>query len=63
MLELNAKALVDSRATRDFIDSKFIKCTGILTHTLLQPSQVYNVDGTPNDAGLITDVVKVEMTY
>ena len=63
MLELEAKALVDTRATRDFIDSEFVKCTGIRTCTLLQPSWVYNVDSTPNDTGLITDIVEAEMTY
>ena len=31
--------------------------------TNLRPSQVYNVDGTPNDAGLITNIVDAEMTY
>ena len=63
MLELAATALVDTRATGDFIDTVFVKCSGIPTRTLSRLPQVYNMDGTLNDTGLITDIVEVEMTY
>jgi hypothetical protein len=52
-VKLSLDGLVDCRATSDFIDSKYVKATGIPVHRLSQPIPVFNVDGSPNEAGFI----------
>ena len=49
--------MVDSGATGRFIDSEYVKSRRIATCTLSCPIPVFNVDGTPNNAGAITEVV------
>src|SRR6266571_3396581 len=63
MEESSMEAMVDTSATGDFIDQDFITCAKLLTCKLSQPILVYNVDGTPNKAGSIHEVVDVIMTY
>jgi len=63
MEESSTEAMVDTRATRDFIDQDFITQAKLLTHKLSQLIPVYNVDGTLNEAGSIHEVVDVIMTY
>ena len=48
------KALIDLGATGMFIDIEFIRSKNIWTHQLPRAIPVYNVDGTPNEAGHIT---------
>ena len=63
-MELAAtEAMVDTGATSDFIDQDFVDRSKLPTRKLLQPILVYNVDGTPNEAGSIDKVVDVIMTY
>jgi hypothetical protein len=57
------KALVDCRATGDFIDSEYIISRNLLFWRLLQPIPVLNVDRSPNQAGSITGVVDVVVDY
>jgi hypothetical protein len=57
------QAMVDTSVTRDFINQDFVNWTGLPTCKLIQPIPVYNVDGTPNEAGSINEVVKVVMCY
>src|SRR5882724_8708102 len=57
------KALVDSGATRMFIDLKFVWSENIWTHQLPRAILVYNVDGTPNEAGHITEVIDLIVQY
>jgi len=45
------KALLDSRATGSFIDRDFVRLKGINTWTLSCNIPVFNVDGSPNEAG------------
>jgi len=63
MEELSTEAMVDTGATRDFIDQDFITQAKLPTCKLSQPILVYNVDGTLNKAGSIHKVVDIIMTY
>ena len=63
MEETSTEAMVDTSATRDFIDWGFVIREKLPTHKLSQPIPVYNVDGTLNEAGSIHEVIDVIMTY
>ena len=63
MQELNSEAMVDCGATGDFVDEEFVKRANLPTRSLSSPVPVYNVNGTPNEAGNISKVVDVLMTY
>ena len=56
-------ALLDSGATGMFIDQVYVKKSGFTTRTLSNPIPVHNVDGTPNEAGSIMDVVELNLRY
>ena len=55
--------LVDSRATRLFINSDYVWNNWINMKSLAWPIPVNNVDGTPNEQGLICMVVELMLTY
>ena len=57
------KALLDSRATRSFIDRDFVHLKGINTRTLSRNIPVFNVDGSPNEAKQISEVVDVLLCH
>ena len=57
------QCLVDSRATAEFIDTNLVKDLKLPTKRLPRPIAVYNVDGTPNQAGHITEQIDVGMTF
>jgi len=59
----SVKALLDSGATRSFIDRDFVQLKGINTWTLSRNIPVFNVDGSPNKAGQISEVVDVLLHY
>ena len=48
-------AMVDSGATGKFVGRSFVAKHQILTHRLVKPIPIRNVDGTGNKAGNITD--------
>ena len=56
-------ALLDSGATRMFIDREYIKVSSFTTRMLSNPILVRNIDGTPNEAGSITDIVELNLQY
>ena len=56
-------SLVDCRATEEFIDRHYAKSQHFTLVKLTQPIPVYNVDGTVNKAGLITEVVNLILYY
>ena len=62
-VEIRTRALVDSGATGSFIDRDFVTRNGIATKRLSRSVPVLNVDGTPNEAGAITEVVDVTLRY
>ena len=55
-------ALVDSGATGLFIDQEYIKSNKIPTTKLPQPIPVFNVDGTANMEGSISEVAECKGT-
>jgi len=59
----SVKALLDSRATGSFIDRDFICSKGINTRTLSCNIPVFNVDGSPNEAGQISEVIDILLCY
>ena len=59
----SVKALLDSGATGSFIDRDFVCSKGINTRTLSHNILVFNIDGSPNEAGQISKVVNVLLCY
>jgi hypothetical protein len=56
-------ALLDSGATGMFINRDYVKANQLTTRTLSKSIPVYNVDGTPNEAGSITEAVCLILKY
>jgi hypothetical protein len=59
---VETKALLDTGAGGKFIDQNFVKNLKLKTHKLNHPLKVYNVDGTPNKRGTITQYVQINLT-
>jgi len=59
----SVEALLDSRVTRSLIDRDFVRSKGINTQTLSHNIPVFNVDGSPNEAGQIFEVVDIVLCY
>ena len=57
------KALLDSGATGMFIDQEFVHKSGLKTRVLPYPIKVYNVDGTLNQKGSITEEITLMMSH
>jgi predicted aspartyl protease len=57
------QALIDCGATGCFIDIEWAKLNNMPTRPLTKLIPVYNVDGTANDAGAITDIADVILCY
>jgi predicted aspartyl protease len=57
------QALIDCGATGCFIDIEWAQLNNIPTRPLSKLILVYNVDGTANDAGAITDIASVILCY
>jgi len=57
------KALLDSGATENFLDTKTVHRLKLATHTLKEPRYMYAVDGLNNKAGQITHSCQLELTY
>ena len=57
------KALLDSKATGNFIDQDFVHLKGINTRTLSHNIPVFNVNSFPNKAGQISEVVDILLHY
>ena len=60
---MSIKALINSRATGLFIDWGYVNRSRLTTQTLSKPIPVFNVDGTPNEAGSIREVVDIVLHY
>jgi hypothetical protein len=57
------QALIDCGTTGCFIDIEWAKLNNVPTRPLTKPIPIYNVDGTTNDAGAITDIANVVLRY
>jgi predicted aspartyl protease len=57
------RALVDSGATGLFIDREYVKSNQIPTTKLSQAVPVYNVDGSANQDGVISEVAELLLRY
>jgi len=55
--------LVDSGTTGLFINRKYVKSNQIPTTKLPQPIPVFNVDGTANTEGSISEVAELLLRY
>jgi predicted aspartyl protease len=62
-VKLSLNGLVDCGATSEFIDTEYAAEHKIPVRRLSQPIPVYNVDGSPNEAGFIRDVADVVLRY
>jgi len=59
----SVKALLDCRATESFINRDFVHSKGMNTWTLSCNILVFNVNGSPNEAGQISKVMDVVLCY
>ena len=53
--------LVDSGATDNFIDPRLISRLGLSTQNLERPRKIWNIDGTNNQAGMLTQYVDLSV--
>ncbi|KAF7372795.1 Reverse transcriptase-RNase H-integrase [Mycena sanguinolenta] len=60
---VSLNGLLDCGATFEFIDSGYVLESGIPVQWLSQPIPIFNVDGSPNEAGAITEVANVVPQY
>jgi hypothetical protein len=63
VIKHNTNVLVDCSATSLFVDTEYVCSNNISTCRLTTPIPVYNVDGTVNEAGAITEIADVILCY
>jgi hypothetical protein len=59
----SANALVDCGATGEFIDQHYAKSSQFHLLKLSKPIPVFNINGTPNEDGAVTEVVNLILRY
>jgi hypothetical protein len=57
------QALIDCGTTGCFIDIEWAKLNNVPIRPLSKPIPVYDVDGTANNAGMITDIADTILDY
>jgi hypothetical protein len=62
-MKRNTSVLVDCGATGLFIDMEYVHLNNLSTCHLTSPMTVYNINGTANEAGAITEIVDVILRY
>ena len=55
------KALVDSGATNNFINPRFARRMRLGTKKLTQPRKIWNIDGTENKGGFLTEYIDLDV--
>jgi hypothetical protein len=63
MIHKTEKTLVDSGATKNFINPKVIERLQFPIRKLEQPRIIYNIDSTPNKAGSITHKCPIKLQF
>jgi hypothetical protein len=61
--QIDPRALLDCGVTGLFIDKTFVEKNGLKTCTLPHPLKVFNVDGSPNSMGQITEEVSLSVSH
>jgi len=59
----SVEALLDCEATRSLIDRDFVHLKGMNIRTLSHNIPVFNINGSPNEAGQISKVVDIVFHY
>src|SRR3981189_1059712 len=62
-MKRNTSALVDCSTTGLFVNTEYVRLNNISTRRLTSPIPVYNIDGTANEAGAITEIADVVLCY
>ena len=55
-------AMVDSGATTKFLNRRFVKDNKVTTRKLKKPIPLYNIDGSENRDGTVSEVAVLDMT-
>ena len=53
--------MIDSGATGLFLDQRFVEKHRVTLARLRRPLAIYNIDGTPNEAGSITHFARLKL--
>jgi hypothetical protein len=61
--QVDIKALLNCEATVVLIDREFVRRNGLKMHALPHPIRVFNVDGSPNSAGPITEEIDLMISH
>jgi len=56
--KVQTKALVDLKATTNFINKAVVENNNLVTYKLANPYHIINADGTPNKTGYITEYIQ-----
>ena len=59
----SSPALVDCDAMGQFMDRSYVECNCLTTQKLIHPITIYNVVGTPNEVGSITEIVDAILQF
>jgi predicted aspartyl protease len=62
-MKRNVNTLVDCGATGLFVDTEYVRSNNLSTRRLTTPIPVYNIDGTANEAGTITEIADIILRY
>src|SRR3981189_2220548 len=62
-MKCNTSALVDCGATGLFVDTEYVRLNNLSPRRLTSPIPVYNINGTANEAGAITEITDVILRY
>ena len=60
---LAMKALIDCSAMAEFINHEFFHAHELWTYPIPHPIGLYNMDGSPNEIGKITEAINLVIQY
>src|SRR3979490_1535131 len=62
-MKRNINMLVDCGATGLFVNTEYVRSNNLSTRRLTTPIPIYNIDGTANEAGAITEIADIILCY